>query len=464
MPVVTAAVTDNTGPEQLSRGDGAYIGLAGGTEPVGFWGKTSSQASGAAQIALQRGVAMGTIATYASSNSPGQVVSLSSAEKTLTTYVGANGTGTGPTHSLLTTDFIAAVNKPANQAGIGVGNARVSASGAIAVTFTNYSTSAITATAGEKYSWVGIRGLATLTASLTPTAVASNTVNEQFFTVPGLRVGEVVVVSKPTSQVGLDIGNARVAAANSLAVQFVNVSGAGITPTAGETYTVTSFGQIDAVANNILIGAYFGAPASVSGTGASEQAITLTNLTNTDAVVGISKPSAQTNLGIVGQRVSGANSLGVTYANFQAAQSPATNEVYEVQIFRPAPAAPCLTYAVTLTPAAVGPNTTAAQDFTVTGLIASSIVAVNKPSFTAGLTLAGTRVSAANILEITYGNCTAATITPPAETYLIANFQQQFGDAGTAWIHSFSPQQYQAVMLDNAIRSAMFNMGQIAGA
>ena len=461
MGVVTATVSDNTGPEQLTRGDGGFVGI-NAAEPAGFHGVAVSQAFGAAQIALSRGVAMGTIATYASSNSPGQVTSLTSTEKAITTYVGANGTGTGPTVQVATADLLI-VNKPTSQAGIGVGNVRVSGAGTVGVTFTNYSTAAITATAGEKYAIVGLRGLATLTPTLSPVAVASNTVVEQIFTVPGLRVGEVVVVNKPTSQAGLDIANARVAGANSLAVQFVNVTAAAITPNSLETYTVYSFGGIDAVSDNILVGAYFGAPASVAGTSLVEQNIVMTNLATTDAVVGISKPSVTGSIGISGFRVSGANALGVSYINMGTATSPATNEVYEVQIFRPNPAAPCITYSQTITPTAVGPNTTVAQDFTVTGLIASSVVVVNKPSYTAGIAIAGARVSAANILEITFANCTANTITPPSETYAIANFQQAAGDPGSAWIHQLSPQQLQAVTLENAIRNALTAKGMIAG-
>lgn len=77
-----------------------------------------------------------------------------------------------------------------------------------------------------------------LGVALTPSAVSANTTAEQTFTVRGLLVGDEVQVSKPTTQAGLGIVNARVSAADTLAITFSNNTGGGLTPTAGETYTV----------------------------------------------------------------------------------------------------------------------------------------------------------------------------------------------------------------------------------
>lgn len=73
----------------------------------------------------------------------------------------------------------------------------------------------------------------------TPGAVGANTTTEHSVTVTGvvLSTDEVIRVIKPTHQAGLSIGNTRVTADNTVAVQFVNCSGGGITPTASETYT-----------------------------------------------------------------------------------------------------------------------------------------------------------------------------------------------------------------------------------
>lgn len=74
--------------------------------------------------------------------------------------------------------------------------------------------------------------------TLSPISVAPNTTAEQTFTVAGLQTGDFVNVTKPTTQAGLAIGNARVSAANTLAIAFINATAATITPTASEIYNV----------------------------------------------------------------------------------------------------------------------------------------------------------------------------------------------------------------------------------
>lgn len=74
--------------------------------------------------------------------------------------------------------------------------------------------------------------------TLSPISVAPNTTAEQTFTVPGLKVGDFVDVGKPTVQAGLAIVNARVSAANTLAIAFGNLTAATITPTAAEVYEI----------------------------------------------------------------------------------------------------------------------------------------------------------------------------------------------------------------------------------
>lgn len=77
-----------------------------------------------------------------------------------------------------------------------------------------------------------------LQAALTPAQVNTITAPEQTFTVNGLQVGDFVEVQKPTAQAGLGIVGARVTAANTLGIQFVNPTAGNITPTAGEVYLI----------------------------------------------------------------------------------------------------------------------------------------------------------------------------------------------------------------------------------
>jgi len=77
-----------------------------------------------------------------------------------------------------------------------------------------------------------------LNVSLSPASVANATSAEQTFTVNGLQVGDFINVAKPTTQAGLGIVNARVSAANTLAITFMNATASTITPTASEVYAV----------------------------------------------------------------------------------------------------------------------------------------------------------------------------------------------------------------------------------
>lgn len=77
------------------------------------------------------------------------------------------------------------------------------------------------------------------------------------------------------------------------------------------------------------------------------------------------------------------------------------------------------TYSQSLTPTSVAANTTAEQTFTVTGLVTSDIITINKPSLNAGIGIVNARVSAANTLAITYINVSGSPITPTSETYKI---------------------------------------------
>src|SRR5262245_30920991 len=74
---------------------------------------------------------------------------------------------------------------------------------------------------------------------LVPAAGASYTANvptittaERTLTVPGLRVGDVVTINKPSHQTGLGIVNVRVSANDTLAITFMNVTAGNIAPAA----------------------------------------------------------------------------------------------------------------------------------------------------------------------------------------------------------------------------------------
>lgn len=158
------------------------------------------------------------------------------------------------------------VNKPTSQAGLAILGARAAAAGSIAITFANFTAATITPTASESYLVFAQAGIVlapveqVLTAALSPTSVAPNTSAEQTFTVAGLINATPVIVNKPSLQAGLSIGGARVSAANTLAITFVNNTAATITPTQGETYVIGNFpGATAATGSSISYNAQPGA-------------------------------------------------------------------------------------------------------------------------------------------------------------------------------------------------------------
>ena len=72
-----------------------------------------------------------------------------------------------------------------------------------------------------------------ISQSLTPVAVSGATAAEQAFTVPGLLVGDFVDITPPAITAGVAPCCARVSAANTLQVTFINATAGALTPPAG---------------------------------------------------------------------------------------------------------------------------------------------------------------------------------------------------------------------------------------
>jgi hypothetical protein len=73
-----------------------------------------------------------------------------------------------------------------------------------------------------------------------PASIAAATTAEQTVTVPGVLPGDYIEVTKPTLSAGVGIVNARVSAANTVAVQWVNATAAAVDPPS-ETYRAWVF-------------------------------------------------------------------------------------------------------------------------------------------------------------------------------------------------------------------------------
>jgi len=449
--------------KQLTDGDpdGSTVGRLA-TELVGMHGAVQAQLSGPAQAALTRGVPAGVIATYVSTQSPSAVNANVTGERQFTVQ-----TGTGATMLVAATD-LCYVNKITAQAGLGYGNVRVSASNTAQVTFSNFTGSQITPTSTEAYTLVALRGLPSTSVTLSPAAVPANSTVEQQFSVTGIPAGALVAVSKPTSQAGLDIGGVRVISNGVVGVTFINVTASPITPTAAESYTFWALFGLDAANNDIYAQMNAGTVGAIgAGVVASGGATTFTGVLATDAVTGWFKPTSQaaaTNAAILAGALPTANTLTPYFAGIGSGLTPTAGEVYQFRLSRLNPVAPLVLYTPTLTPVAVAANTTAEQTFTVPGLVAGTPVWINKPSYTVGLSIVGVRVSAANTLAVTYGNTSAASITPPSEAYTVGNFQVPTPGAGNCVYQTVYRAGEALATLVNAVRASLVGKGVMAGA
>ena len=141
---------------------------------------------------------------------------------------------------VLADDVVLGLSKPSQQAGLTTGSARATA-GNILQQYTNPTAAGINPTAEVMtYEIIRHNQLAPtviITAPLIPISVAANTSAEQTFTVPNLITGTYVAINKPTLTPGLVMGGCRVSATNTLAINYMNITGAAIVPPP-EVYTI----------------------------------------------------------------------------------------------------------------------------------------------------------------------------------------------------------------------------------
>jgi hypothetical protein len=88
------------------------------------------------------------------------------------------------------------------------------------------------------------------------------------------------------------------------------------------------------IALDVLLGVAL-TPSIVAANTSAEQTFTVTGLAVGDFVT-VNKPTAQAGLGIVGCRVSAANTLAITFGNFTGSGiTPTAAEVYMLNLIRP---------------------------------------------------------------------------------------------------------------------------------
>lgn len=210
--------------------------------------------------------------------------------------------------------------------------------------------------------------------------VTTCTVMEQTTAIAELtNVSSVVFVSKPTHQAGLGIAGARVSAVSTLALAMVNVSAGNIVPTSTDNWQVLEVKPGAGLNTTATL-----SPVPVAASTTVEQTFTVTGaVPGTLAVV--NRGTSQANVGIVGVRVVGANSVAITYCNPTGATvTPTTSDVYNFA-FLPnlVPATPILNYGINgsllFASTAISTVGTAA---TITPRLATTdlVVGVNRPN------------------------------------------------------------------------------------
>jgi hypothetical protein len=238
---------------------------------------------------------------------------------------------------------VVTVAKPTNQAGLGIAGFRIVADGVLGITYLNATAAAITPTA-EAYTFFGGGGFDSATNSFlvgvnvgTLGAATAATTTELTVSNTVFGVNDAVIgISKPTFQAGLAVASARVSAASTLAITFVNPTAGGVTPTASEIYTVELWrpqGSPVAVLYSQAL-----TPVAVAANTCAEQSFTVTGLI-AGSFAFVNKPSFQSGLGIVNVRVSGINTLAITYANTTGAAITPTPETYSITNIVTMPAA-----------------------------------------------------------------------------------------------------------------------------
>ncbi len=251
---------------------------------------------------------------------PAAVASSTSAEQTFTVTGAVKGT-------------MAVVNKAAAQAGLGIANVRVTDTDEVTVTYVNLTGAAITPTAAEVYQFAFLPVMSPLTPVLNYTvpsrlitqSTAVSSVVETTTSVLNLSAGDVAIsASKPSVQNPLGVVGYRVSSSGVLGIAVMTGTSA-VLPTTSESWNVGIYAptlgpvlqQIRAALNATTV------PANST----IEQTTTVNGLVISSATF-VNKPSVTAGLGVVGVRVSAANTLAVTYQNYTSTAVSVPAETY----------------------------------------------------------------------------------------------------------------------------------------
>ncbi len=234
------------------------------------------------------------------------------------------------------------VNKPSADAGIGIGNVRVAGPNQVGITYVNNTASAVTPSA-ETYNFCALNEVPSASKITlygvnvgAVAAVAGAMTVEVANTVNGVFPADVCLgVQKPTLQAGLLTGSGRVSAANTVQIDYANVTASPITPTGSEVYSAAILSEMPGSPLRQYVQTL--SPSSVAANTTAEQTFIVNGLVcinSSPSTVVVNKPSGQAGLSIAGARISAANTLCVTYQNNTGAPVTPASEIYTIGNFQ----------------------------------------------------------------------------------------------------------------------------------
>lgn len=403
--------TVQTSDKQILH-DGNPDGVAltsGSTARFAISGVPIARRSSPAQTTIQPQDA-GQIVTYQQTVTPATVAQLTAAEKTMTI-------GTTAGNGVLTTDFVAAINKPAAfQAGLGIHGGRVSAANTVAAVFSNTTGATLTPT-NQNYNVVIVRGISTISQTLSPASVAAGKTSEQVFTLAPTTVAAATAIINSAGQVvGFNVTAAGAGYQVPPLVTLTNASG-DITGRGATAVAILSGGTLAGITLTHMGEGYTAAPVVTFSGGFNLQL---------GMVAMVNKAVQDAGLFIGNVRIPANGQIAITFANpTAAAVTPTASDTYTILGLNTLPAiSDVVNYGVTDAFTTVASITTAEQSVTINGVLSTDIaIGIQKPT-TQALGIAGQRVSAANTLYVAWVNPTAGSLTPTAEILGVTMIQQ----------------------------------------
>lgn len=254
-------------------------------------------------------------------------------------------------------------------------------------------------------------------------AVAATTTLEVTSTVTGIQAADVIALNNGnTIQAGIGVAGYRVSAANTIGINYSNISAGSLNPTQTAAYDVL------AVSSNYTTTAVLSptAVAATPGNTTWEQTFSVPGATVGSFPI-VNKPTSQAGLGITNVRVVSAGQVAIQFVNNSSgAITPTANETYSFA-FLPnlTPVDRTLVYRYLLPATAVAASSAAQSTTTVTGILATDVAyGGQKGSAQAGLGIAGYAVTAANTVGTNFINVSSAvTTTAEVDTVIVERLQ-----------------------------------------